>query len=333
MDLASGALHFGKLGSSFRKIRKNIEPTMPASNLARQLQALQIYVGGTQEDLFKLLLKYAASGEAFAPSTFSDVLNGKRQGTRKAGHIGKALEKYAVAKELHLENIVREYAATSRDVGQARFRAVPQELTGAWFLVQYRGKRFARSDVVAKDDHRIAVLIYGGDHETGRRFQIVGKSTVWSGHVSMHPQDDLLYYSAHETDRLGIVEWVRMLVHAPFIGAGDTGDHHGIILGIGRGSHDAPDFPIYASRVLLSRIENEKEKGLTAPLADAEVKVLRKYCDYVPRAGGISNGTSIRGQTDPLLVERDRAIQCFEDRGSATAQAQGNYGDRIFARF
>jgi hypothetical protein len=306
---------------------------MPGSNLARQLQALQIYLGSTQEDLFKLLLNCAAPGEAFAPSTFSDVLNNKRRGTRKAGHIGKALEKYAVEKELHLENIVRDYSATSRDAGQVRFRAVPQELTGAWFLVQYRGKRFARSDVVAKDDHRIAVLIYGTDHETGRRFQIIGKSTVWSGHVSMHPQDDLLYYSAHETHRPRIVEWVRMLVHAPFIGAGDTVDHHGIILGIGRGSHDAPNFPIYASRVLLSRIENEKEKRLTAPVGDAELAILRNYCDYVPRAGSTSNGTSSREGTDPMLVERDRAIQCFEDRGSAAAQAQGNYGDRIFARF
>lgn len=305
---------------------------MAQSELSNRLKAIQAHLGCTQEDLFKRLRACAGPGETFVLSTFSDVMNGKRDRSRKADQIAKTLDIYARTHEIDLNQIMRDQTSLQVNPRESGSRRVPDECRGAWFLIQYRGKRKARKDVVATPDYRVAVLVYGADDGVWRKFELIGKSTRWEGRVSMHPNDNLLFYTAHEVQRSGVQEWVRLLMHGTFGGA-DFADHHGIVLGIGRGNHDTPDFPIYASRALLIRIENEREKQLVAPLEKADVAALRKYCGYISPANSEVPDASLLDYDRALIAERQKAIRCFEERGGATAEAQGNFGDRIFVRF
>src|SRR5262245_48780668 len=134
---------------------------MTPTDLARRLQDLRTHLGSTRQELFKTLLGFAKPGEQFGQGTFSDVINGKRIQTRKADDIAKALEAYAHARNIDFNEISRD---TPQQTGsQRQGRKVPEELRGAWFLVQYRGKRRTRSDLIANADYRIAVLVYGAD--------------------------------------------------------------------------------------------------------------------------------------------------------------------------
>jgi hypothetical protein len=305
---------------------------MAQTELSSRLKAIQAHLGCTQEDLFKRLRSCAGPGQSFVLSTFSDVMNGKRDRSRKANQIAKTLEVYARENDIDLDRITRDQPSLRLIPRERGNRKVPDECRGAWFLIQYRGKRKARKDVVAMPDYRVAVLVYGADEGVWRKFELIGESTRWEGRVSMNPDDNLLFYSAHEVQRSGIQEWVRLLMHGTF-GGSDFADHHGIVLGIGRGNHDAPDFPIYASRALLIRIETEHEKQLTAPLEKSEIAALRKYCGYVSPGSSEEPDTSLSDYDRALITERQKAIRCFEERGGQTAEAQGNFGDRIFVRF
>jgi len=305
---------------------------MPQPDLPSQLKAVQAHLGCTQERLFESLLGCAAAKETFVLSTFSDVMNGKRNRSRKADQIAKALEVYARTNNLDINQIMSDHPSL-RDVPREHGdRKVPDECRGAWLLVQFRGKRKARKDVVATPDYRVAVLVYGADDGVWRKFELIGESTRWEGRVSMHPSDNLLFYTAHEVQRTGVQEWVRLLMHGTF-GGSDHADHHGIVLGIGRGNHDAPDFPIYASRALLIRIENEHEKQLVSPLDKSEIAALRKYCGYISPSDSVAPDAAVSDYDHVLTAERKRAIRCFEERGGPTVEAQGNFGDRIFVRF
>lgn len=304
---------------------------MPGSDLVLNLQALQAHLECTQEKLHQLLLQHTAENEGFSLSTFNNYLNNRHKRARHQPRIAKALDACAKANNYDIAEIVGRHTARPNNVvTRTAGRRLAAHLRGAWFLVQYRGKRNARNDVVANDDYRVGVLVYGADKERGREFQLVGQSTLWEGRVTMHPEDPILYYTAEEKQRVDIKEWVRLLMHAPFVG-GETGDHHGIVVGIGRGPHDSPIPPIYASRVLLSRIAGEGAERMKAPLSQPDIGKLKALCGYFPRPG-ILTPAEADGIDTEMLEERNKAIRSFGDRSSDTAKAQGNFGERIFVR-
>jgi hypothetical protein len=190
--------------------------------------------------------------------------------------------------------------------------------------VQFRATRRDFTSPIAEREFRTAVLVYGDDVAVGRSFQIVGFGTFWSGHVTSHPHDKFLVYSGQEVLRTGIHETLSMIMLDVF-GTRNTLDHHGIVLGIGRGTQEGSNFPIYASRVLLWRIRGEGE-DLSAPLANEQIDKLRSYCQYVSPSEFEKSDPSI--ERDHFIIERRQAIRRFIERG----QSAQNSGDRIFVR-
>lgn len=305
-----------------------------APDLIVQLQALQAHYECTQQDLHELLLSHALQGQGWSPSTFSNTLNARHRKPRRTAQISKALAAHVTAHELNLAKIVERHtfvADSPQPVSPAvptGRRVVSDQLRGFWFLVQYRGKRSERAERIANEDLRIGVMLYGSDRKEGRNFQLIGQSTLWEGYVSTHPQDPFLYYTAEEKQRVEISERVRLLMHAPFPDA-QHADHHGIILGIGRGPHDSPNPPIYASRVLLSRIQNDELQRIRPPLQPPDIARLKQYCGYFPYPTGKEQANS----DDELVAERNKAMKMFLERASTFAQERGNFGDRIYVRF
>jgi hypothetical protein len=316
----------------FRKSFENCTtlpgPIMASPTLVTILQALQAFEECTQEHLYQRIKAHAPEGQTFALSTFNNYVHGRHKHPRKVDQIAAAVGAYAASKEYDLNLVVARHtlAAPARPA----IRTLPDQLRGGWYLVQYRGKRFAQTDPIANNDYRVAVLVYGADKEKGREFQVIGLSTSWEGRVSLHPQEPVLYYVAEEKQRSHIKEWFRMLMHVPFLTDSELGYHHGILLGVGRGPHDFPNPPIYASRALLSPIDSEAGRKLRAPLQPAEITKLKKCCAYFPHH---EDGNASAGDdSDHLIAERVKAIKAFKDRGPDVAQNQGNFGERIFVR-
>jgi len=303
---------------------------MASPTLVTILQALQAFEECTQEHLYQRIKAHAPDGRTFALSTFNNYIHGRHKHPRKVDQIAAAVEAYAASKKYDLDQVVTQHTLAARVRSRPAIRTLPDQLRGGWYLVQYRGKRSAQTDPIADDDYRVAVLVYGADKEKGREFHLIGLSTSWEGRVSLHPQEPVLYYIAEEKQRSQIKEWFRMLMHVPFLTESELGYHHGILLGVGRGPHDFPNPPIYASRALLSPIDSEVGRKLRAPLQPAEITKLKKCCGYFPHN---ADGSAAEGEdSDRLIAERIKAIQAFKDRGPEVAQNQGNFGERIFVR-
>jgi len=281
------------------------------------LQSLYAHLGSPgKKAFFTKLLPYAT--EKFPYSVFTSAMKGswpkRKEGRDRIEH---AVQRFSAKENIDLHQVLQTSAKQKRD--QVQPIRLPKVLRGAWFLIQYRGKREAIDDALANLDFRVAVLVYGQDEGGARKLQIVGETTVWDGDV--RAQDKQLYYSATETSREGIDESLSMVMLEVY-GAGKTVDHHGIIVGIARGEHDAPNFPIYASRAILWRLKALEEK--MAPLSEDEITELRKYCGYI----SASQAAEKPEAQDPLVVERAHAIQRFDKKGQRT----DNFGDRLFVR-
>jgi hypothetical protein len=290
------------------------------------LLALLSHLKCSRRELHKRLLLHAVGKETFGYSTLTTAVNGTWPTGPTRGFIEKALASLVsqlVSDEgLNQTKLTHDYQALLQP--QPRGRPIHAYLKGAWFLVQYRGKRNSMSDRIAEPDFRIGVIVYGSREESGRVFQLVGESTLWTGYVKPHPQDNLLYYSAEENSRSGIDESISMVMLGAYA-AGQIVDHHGVILGVARGDHDSPHFPIYASRVLLWRIKNYRS-DVAVPLAEQEIATFKQYCGYISAEDATRTGTDV--PSDPLMAERKAAIVRFITRG----RNPGNDGDRIFVR-
>lgn len=295
------------------------------SDLADLLKVLLAHAGCPANEFHKRLLRHLGPGETIGYTTLTEALKGDWP-PRKGAVIERVMRAYAQELGVDLARLAHDQRSVTRNRTEPTGRNLPEYLKGAWLLIQYRGKRKRINDDHADNDVRVAVLIYGDDTTKGARsIKIIGLSTIWNGSVEAHPRDDLLTYSASEIRRTDIEESIHMVMHTTY-GGGTIADHSGIILGIGRGESDVPHYPIYASRVLLWRIKNEKERQMTVSVEDAEIERLKQYCGYFP----FPTGTVPSAENhDPLINERTEAIDRFADRQGR----QGNYGDRIFVRF
>src|ERR1700674_537835 len=217
----------------------------------------------TKRHFLAQLTDHVEPDETFGYSTLTSALKGNWPTGRARSFIERAMD--ACARESQLDfDVPRTEAPRSSTWTPTSSRPLPPSLRGVWFLIQYRGKRESVADLVPAEDIRTSLVIYGPDDRLGRKFQLIGPTTIWHGHVTA--RDKQLYYFAEETSRPGIEEALSMVMLEPY-SAADITDHHGINLSVAHGEHDNPHFPIIASRVLLWRVTTPIDKVSAAPSA------------------------------------------------------------------
>jgi hypothetical protein len=199
-----------------------------------------------------------------------------------------------------------------------KYAQLPKALSGAWIMVQYRGKQLKARECPPLD-YRIAVLVYGTDDTSNRRyFEIVGEKTFWKGKAWL--LDEQIYFWADETERT-VKEALSMILFK--INTEEDTDHHGINLSVSHGGpRSGQSYPILASRVLMFRSQSLTKELRVEIDGETKKKIRDKWCKYFTEA----EFKKMRLTRSRIEKEIYRAIEAFQERQASSE----NQGDRVF---
>jgi hypothetical protein len=215
---------------------------------------------------------------------------------------------YECAKEYGLSKDEIDRLIAEDEPSQEKLTALPKTLKGAWIMVQFRGRRITPRQEFPPLDYRIAVLVYGMDDESNKRyFEIIGEETFWQGKAwLLHEQ---VYFWADEIKRPDVKEALAMILFK--IDTDADIDHHGILVSVAHGGPRGPGYPILASRVLLYRSQSLSGKLHVKLDKETREQIKQQWCKYV------SDAELRKIKTAHNEVDREiyQAIQAFKERG------------------
>ena len=249
------------------------------------------------------------------------------RGQQRIGNYAKPLEEAAISYVKRLGIDLDQVLQAYRPNNSPGENTIPEEMRGLWFAILFRTNR---QDVDENDptlDYRVGVLVFGDDEDETRHWQVIGQNSLWRG--TLYKQDEHFRLTGNETESDAIQDSIEILVHRhhPY---GDMIYNHGLALGVGRGAFDPRDFPIFASRCLLWKINSTEANAYKLPLDDERIGHLRQYCGYISETD-LEQASGQEAEPDPVILQRNQAIETF--KRLANVPANSGDGNRILIRW
>jgi len=293
------------------------------SELFSMLLQMHEEFGGNKSRFWKKLCDGGAADDAVILSVVTEALKGKAPGPKNKKKLERLMLAYAqvatVDELRHKYPIYPSWIVSGDRVSSSPLIDL-QALTGAWLLVQYRMTKVSARETNPAADLRVGLVMYGSEGLGGKTFDLIGPSTHWRGRVA--PRGKQFYYYATEVSREHVREAYYMIMQDVAYPAGDSIDHHGVLLSVAHGPHEGSTDPVVASRVLLWKIQR-RDFAPQVPKTNEHFKQLRVHLGYVEA------NTFAGIEDETLATERGAAIRRFLDR----QEAPENLGDRILVRW
>jgi hypothetical protein len=216
----------------------------------------------------------------------------------------------------------RASSANPPDRRSSQERNVLSILTGGWLMVHYRPRRIRVDEEQPERDFRIGVLIFGAPTSKHVPFTMLSSRTQWRG-VARKLESHIVFTG--EQTRMDLKsEFFSMIMHAPLDDI--HRDMHGVINGSVYAHEDHPQYPVYASRVLLRPLVGILH-NVTTPIGQTDVYRLTQFCQYVMRTDAEA---WLFGKAPPDDMDEQKfdAIRAFMTR----EEIKENIGDRLIIR-
>ena len=263
---------------------------------------------GNKSNLWKTVFKKALKGKLSRSSfmkLFEDV---ELKNTEKRNALVAVISSYTDTHGINIDKLVAEYQKLHPQFSTNGLHI----FSGAWFAITFRAKRKSPGAPTTPLDYRVGILIYGKEKSGKVPFQVIGENSQWNG--TLQQQNRQYLFTGTKINLPDKDESVTMLLHSIFPQE-TVCYHHGIMLGTASGAHNANDSPIYASRLILWKILDDRPYSNKAP-SEEDIALLRSQCGYLTK----SQFKSIKAKenSNKVVSQKIQAIDAFISLGDGS---------------